>query len=81
MRFFVIAYFARTYGQQIISALSRCYHPMMDALIVLTIAAALGAITYFTFRRPNIQREEVGEAGKFRSAAEMGQMKTKPPVK
>ena len=81
VRFFVIAYFARTYGQQIISALSRYYHPMMDALIVLTIAAALGAITYFTFRRPNIHREKGGGAGKFGSATEMGQMKTKKSVK
>lgn len=58
LRFFSVAYLARTYGRQMIGFFSRHYTSMMYFLIALALAAAIGAIIYFKYYRPKIQREE-----------------------
>jgi len=58
IRFFVAAFLARTYGQQMINFFSRYYHPMMYVLIALAIIAGIGAAIYFIWYRPKAQQRE-----------------------
>jgi membrane protein YqaA with SNARE-associated domain len=58
VRFFIVAYLAREYGQRMINFFSRYYKPMEQALIALAIVAALGAAIYFIWYRPKAQQEE-----------------------
>ncbi|HYA63588.1 MAG TPA: VTT domain-containing protein [Candidatus Sulfotelmatobacter sp.] len=57
-RFFIAAYLARAYAQQMIQFFSRYYHPMMYVLIALAIAAGIGAAIYFLWYRPKAQQEQ-----------------------
>jgi membrane protein YqaA with SNARE-associated domain len=58
LRFFCVAYLGRTYGPQVISYFSRHYAAMLYFLIALAVAATVGALVYFKWYRPKIQREE-----------------------
>jgi membrane protein YqaA with SNARE-associated domain len=58
VRFFLVAYLGRGYGQQMIGFFSRHYRPTMYALIVLAVMAGIGALVYFKWYRPKVQREE-----------------------
>jgi membrane protein YqaA with SNARE-associated domain len=58
VRFFLVAYLGRSYGQQMIGFFSRHYRPTMYALIVLAVMAGIGALVYFKWYRPKVQREE-----------------------
>lgn len=57
-RFFLVAYLGRTYGREMIEFFSRHYRGTMDALIVLAVMAGIGALVYFKWYRPKVQREE-----------------------
>jgi len=58
VRFFAVAYFGRIYGQQMIGFISRHYRPLMYILIALAVTAGVGALVYFKWYRPKVQREE-----------------------
>jgi len=58
LRFFTVAYLAKTYGRQMIAFFSRHYRPMMYFLIALAVTAGIGAVVYFKWYRPRAQREE-----------------------
>jgi membrane protein YqaA with SNARE-associated domain len=58
LRFFAVAYFGRTYGHQMIAYVSQHYKFMCELLIVLAVAAGIGAFVYFKWYRPKLQREE-----------------------
>lgn len=58
LRFFSVAYLSGAYGQQMIEFFSRHYRLALYFLIALALAAAIGAIIYFKWYRPKIQREE-----------------------
>jgi membrane protein YqaA with SNARE-associated domain len=58
VRFFIAAYLARTYSQQMIKFFSRFYHPVIYALILLAVNAGVGAAIYVIWYRPKVQREE-----------------------
>jgi len=57
-RFWLVAYLAGAYGQQMISFFSRYYQPMEYASIALAIAAGIGAAIYFIWYRPKAQRAQ-----------------------
>ena len=52
VRFFAVAWLGRIYGQQMISFFSRHYRMSMYILIVMAIAAGIGALVYFLWYRP-----------------------------
>ena len=58
LRFFAVAYLGRIYGRQMIAFFSRHYRPTMYVLIALAVMAGIGALVYFKWYRPKIQREE-----------------------
>jgi membrane protein YqaA with SNARE-associated domain len=58
LRFFLVAYLGRSYGQQMIEFFSRHYPLAMDVLIALVVLAGIGALIYFKSYRPKVQREE-----------------------
>jgi len=58
MRFLLVAYLGRSYGEQMIEFFSRHYRPTMYALIVLAAAAGIAALIYFKWYRPKAQCEE-----------------------
>ena len=58
LRFFAVAYLARIYGRQMIAFFSRHYRPMLYVPIALVVAAGTGALLYFKWYRPKVQREE-----------------------
>ena len=58
LRFFAVAYLARIYSRQMIALLSRHYRPMLYVLIALAVAAGIGALVYFKWYRPIVQRGE-----------------------
>ena len=58
LRFFAVAYLGRIYGQRMIGFFSRYYHPMLYVLIALAVVAGIGALVYFKWYRPKVQREE-----------------------
>ncbi|MGA7765520.1 MAG: VTT domain-containing protein [Candidatus Sulfotelmatobacter sp.] len=58
VRYFAVAYFARTYGSQMIAFVSQHYHFFVQLLIVLAVMASIGALVYFKWYRPRAQREE-----------------------
>ena len=58
LRFFAVAYLARIYSRQMIALLSRHYRPMLYVLIALAVTAGMGALVYFKWYRPNVQRGE-----------------------
>jgi membrane protein DedA with SNARE-associated domain len=73
-RFFTVAFLGRIYGQQMIGFLSRHYHAMLHVLILLAVAAGIGALVYFIWYRPSQQRGEgarlAGRKGKSASVTE-----------
>ena len=58
VRYFVVAYFGRTYGGRMVGFFSYYYHPVLYVLIALAVAAGIGALVYFKWYRPKAQREE-----------------------
>ena len=58
MRFFAVAYLGRIYGHQMIDFFSRHYRSAMYVLIALAVMAGIGALVYFKWYRPKVQREE-----------------------
>jgi len=58
LRFFCVAYLGRTYGPRVIGYFSRHYAVMLYLLIALAVAAGVGALVYFKWYRPTVQREE-----------------------
>jgi len=58
LRFFAVAYLGRSYGRQMIAFFSRHYRPMLYVLIALAVTAGIGALVYFKWYRPKVQREE-----------------------
>jgi membrane protein YqaA with SNARE-associated domain len=54
-RFAVVGYFASRYGQGVMQWLSRYYHPLLYALIALSVAAGIGVLVYFKWYRPRHQ--------------------------
>ncbi len=52
LRFFAEAYLGRTYGHQMIGFFSRHYRTAMVLLIVIAVAAGIGALIYFLWYRP-----------------------------
>lgn len=58
LRFFSVAYLGRIYGQRMIGFFSRHYRPTLYFLIALALAAGIGALVYFKWYRPKVQREE-----------------------
>ena len=57
-RFFAEAYLGRIYGHQMISFFSRHYRLFMILLIVIAIAAGIGALIYFLWYRPMQARKK-----------------------
>ena len=57
LRFFAVAYLGRIYGHQMISFFSRHYHTAMVVLIVIAIAAGIGALIYFLWYRTMKERK------------------------
>ena len=57
-RFVLLGYLASRYGQGVIHWLMRYYHPLLYALIVLSIAAGIGALVYFKWYRRKHQQQE-----------------------
>lgn len=55
-RFFVVAYFGRAYGRQMIEFFSRYEHPIRYILIALAIMGGIGAALYFAWYRPKTKR-------------------------
>ena len=72
-RFFVEAFLGRVYGQQMIAFFSRHYRPLLYALILVAVAAGIGALVYFVWYRPNQRRRSgagaAGPKGKLASEA------------
>jgi membrane protein YqaA with SNARE-associated domain len=66
VRFVVVAYFGRIYGQKMIDFFARYYHPMMYALIAAAVAAGIGALVYFLHRRA-VQHKVESKSGKSES--------------
>ena len=60
VRFLAVAYFGRSYGQEMIGFISRHYLPVTYVLIALAVMAGIGALVYFKWYRPKAQREERG---------------------
>jgi membrane protein YqaA with SNARE-associated domain len=58
VRFFTIAYISHIYGEQIIGWLSNYYKPLLYGLIGLGVLAGIGALIYFKWYRPRIQKKE-----------------------
>lgn len=58
VRFFVVAYLGRTYGQQMIGFFSRHYQQVLYVLIPLAVTAGIGALVYFKWYRSTAPREE-----------------------
>jgi membrane protein YqaA with SNARE-associated domain len=52
LRFFAVAYLGRIYGHQMIGFFSEHYRMFMYVLIVMAIAAGIGALIYFLWYRP-----------------------------
>ena len=57
VRYFAVAGLGRIYGRQMISFFSRNYRSAMYALIALAVAAGIGALIYFSWYRPVMQRK------------------------
>ena len=65
VRFSVVAFLGRVYGQQMIAFFSRHYRLLLYALIWVAVAAGIGALVYFVWYRPNQQRRSgAGPAGR-----------------
>ena len=60
LRFFALAYLGRIYSREMIAFFSRYYRPMLYVLIALAVTAGIGALVYFKWYRPHVQREERG---------------------
>jgi membrane protein YqaA with SNARE-associated domain len=58
VRFFVMAYLGRAYGQQVISFFSRYYRPALYVLIALAIVSAIAALVYFKWYKPRAQHHD-----------------------
>jgi membrane protein YqaA with SNARE-associated domain len=58
LRFFAVAYLGRLYGRQMIGFFSRHYRPMLYVLVALAVTAGIGALVYFKWYRPKVQRQE-----------------------
>lgn len=58
IRFFAVGYLGHIYGRAIISGLSQYYKPVLYALLALAALAGIGALVYFKWYRPKVQREE-----------------------
>jgi membrane protein YqaA with SNARE-associated domain len=72
LRFFLVAYLGRSYGDQMIEFFSSHYRFAMDALIVLGVMAGIGALVYFKWYQPKVQREEASEANKSANSPAQG---------
>lgn len=58
LRFFCVAFLGRTYGPRVVSYFSRHYTVLLYFLIALAVAAGIGALIYFGYYRPRVQREQ-----------------------
>ena len=56
-RFFIVGYFGRTYGRQMIGFVSRYEHPIIYVLLALAILAGIGTAIYFAWYRPKAQQK------------------------
>ena len=58
IRYFAEAYLADQYGRQIIAGLKPYYMPLLWFLVGLAVLGGLGALLYFTWYRPQRQKQE-----------------------
>ena len=60
VRFLVVAFLGRIYGQQMINFFSRHYRGALHVLIGLAVMAGIGALVYYQWYRHKRQREMIG---------------------
>jgi len=58
VRFTALAFLAHRYGKGIIGWVSRYYHPLLYALIVLAVLGGIAALVYFKWYRPRRKKEQ-----------------------
>jgi len=62
IRFLAEAFLARSYGGQMVAFFSRHYREAVDALVVLTAIAGIGALIYFKVHRSKKKSTQTGES-------------------
>ena len=60
-RFALVGYLASRYGQGVMRWLARYYHPVLYALIALSVAAGIAALVYFKWYRPKHQKPKAND--------------------